>query len=562
MSLEKDNSQDIREVVQEVLADVLNSLSEGVSPVEKFKENETEVETEPTENKTEESTTESVKDEAVVSCMTEPITDQNITAVPTTQVVDSNLGVPEVTPTVNNLPTTNDIYQTVGNPDTVPEVPCCTAENIVPEEPVDETVVEPNIVVEPDYVPTAEIKTVSSIDTDPATNEVVENKSPVVNINGNISFTAFGVEVNCTKNEDGSCNVVLTKNGVTRVETLPSSDNFMPIMYLVENFVDSLKTEQEEIAYETEKITIPAPVIEENLEENNLIPEAETSRILSPAIMSSLRKKYASKVFEIFDLGLQTKNAILAESRNKLFSKTKKEYEAKNSLLSKKLKVRKDELNSLISKYVEIRKNRENISKMTSILSSIVNESKTALTEKTFNESNANKVFSTIQSIISKVVKSSETNNFGTVLASAINQFDRVKALVSKEIDRNKKALVADTRKRSRKVLESDEERNFKYIGMTASKKPAPLIPIERDFKYDSEDFEDDYDEVSLLSSSLTRPSRGLAHRVPSRVSNVVVESSYVGRPRDTISKQSRHDGMDEMIGEIGALALGISEEF
>lgn len=371
------------------------------------------------------------------------------------------------------------------------------------------------------------------------------------------------------------------------------------------NILDQMLKDKESAGAEGCPDGTPCPEDDDCCKESNLNPENEDSAVVacgteektdfSNAVMASLRGKYAPKVFEIFELGLRTKNAILAESKDKLFANSKKDYVKKKISLSNKLEDKKTVLAKLTRKYMALRKEREQIAEITGILSSIVNNSKSATSEDHLSNKNARKVLATVRSIVAKIMNGVNTKNFSAILSSAIESSKKVQSLLASEVNKNKKALLASTAVKERRSSNSKslsrkpssvksatsnkmrEKNKFNYVGMVSSERDSSredrkylddfyssreedFEPMINDFdRQDDFDWEDSSNPI-LAGEVYARPRSGYTKIAPKRPTRVVVESSYVGRSSDKISG-TRYDGIAEMIGEISQLAIGGSDD-
>ena len=562
---DKENSE-IREVVQEVLKDVISSMSETADEVLDKETPPTETTKKDDENKNtaEESVTATKKDNeenAITGCgapgstdpnanaitsndqttgtdiapaVTSSTTTPNVTAIPKSEVLDSNgsnLGTPGVAPKVNDLPTTTDVDATQGN--TTGEVNT----NLI-NSGRDSTAT--------DYVPptTAVPSTHLPVDTDTSVSvtETVESGS----------MNHFGTEITYTKNEDGTYNVTFSKDGNTRVTNLTCIDAscILPELedFLVEVYSDKPQDTQGAVTEAANMETLPVetlpPVIPDDPSaiapnpEGVVEPAVESAMTDDPfanaatedeeakeeleealsnstnAMMSSLRKQYADKVMEIFQLGLQTKSTILAESKNKIFAKDVNEYKKKDAIIAGEIKDKKALLSSLTQKYLKARKERDNIRSLVSILAATVQKGQRGLSEGNLTDNNSEKIVETLRGIVSKVVNSYGKKNFSSILARSIDKAKNVRYVVAMEISQSKKrAMIAEKH--------------------SAQKKKEFNIETNR--------------------SSSVLASRTIAANRRTRKPGVVVQNGYLSRGNGTIAR-TRYDGTDEMIGEISGL--------
>ena len=562
---DKENSE-IREVVQEVLKDVISSMSETADEVLDKETPPTEMTKKDDENKNtaEESVTATKKDSeenAITGCgapgstdpnanaitsndqttgtdiapaVTSSTTTPNVTAIPKSEVLDSggsNLGTPGVAPKVNDLPTTTDVDATQGN--TTGEVNT----NLI-NSGRDSTAT--------DYVPptTAVPSTHLPVDTDTSVSvtETVESGS----------MNHFGTEITYTKNEDGTYNVTFSKDGNTRVTNLTCIDAscILPELedFLVEVYSDKPQDTQGAVTEAANMETLPVetlpsvipddpsaispnpegvvePAVESAMTDdpfaNAATEDEEAKEELEEALsnstnamMSSLRKQYADKVMEIFQLGLQTKSTILAESKNKIFAKDVNEYKKKDAIIAGEIKDKKALLSSLTQKYLKARKERDNIRSLVSILAATVQKGQRGLSEGNLTDNNSEKIVETLRGIVSKVVNSYGKKNFSSILARSIDKAKNVRYLVAMEISQSKKrAMIAEKH--------------------SAQKKKEFNIETNR--------------------SSSVLASRTITANRRTRKPGVVVQNGYLSRGNGTIAR-TRYDGTDEMIGEISGL--------
>ena len=562
---DKENSE-IREVVQEVLKDVISSMSETADEVLDKETPPTEMTKKDDENKNtaEESVTATKKDSeenAITGCgapgstdpnanaitsndqttgtdiapaVTSSTTTPNVTAIPKSEVLDSggsNLGTPGVAPKVNDLPTTTDVDATQGN--TTGEVNT----NLI-NSGRDSTAT--------DYVPptTAVPSTHLPVDTDTSVSvtETVESGS----------MNHFGTEITYTKNEDGTYNVTFSKDGNTRVTNLTCIDAscILPELedFLVEVYSDKPQDTQGAVTEAANMETLPVetlpPVIPDDPSaiapnpEGVVEPAVESAMTDDPfanaatedeeakeeleealsnstnAMMSSLRKQYADKVMEIFQLGLQTKSTILAESKNKIFAKDVNEYKKKDAIIAGEIKDKKALLSSLTQKYLKARKERDNIRSLVSILAATVQKGQRGLSEGNLTDNNSEKIVETLRGIVSKVVNSYGKKNFSSILARSIDKAKNVRYLVAMEISQSKKRVMIAEKHSAQKKKEFNRETN---------------------------------------RSSSVLASRTITANRRTRKPGVVVQNGYLSRGNGTIAR-TRYDGTDEMIGEISGL--------
>lgn len=550
---DKENSE-IREVVQEVLKDVISSMSDTAEEVLDKETPPTETTKKDDENKNtaEESVTATKKDNednAITGCGAPGSTDPNanaitsndqttgtdvapvvtsatptpnVTAIPKSEVLDSggsNLGTPGVAPKVNDLPTTTDVDATQGN--TTGEVNTnllnsgrdSTATNYVP----------PTTVVPSTPLP---VDTATSV----SVTETVEG--------GRMNH--FGTEITYTKNEDGTYNVTFSKDGNTRVANLTCIDAscILPELedFLVEVYSDKPQDAQSAVEDTTNMETLPVetlpPVIPDDPSAVTNVPEGTTDvteetiadklteeaedelSSATNAMMSSLRKQYADKVMEIFQLGLQTKSTILAESKNKIFAKDVNEYKKKDAIIAGEIKDKKALLSSLTQKYLKARKERDNIRSLVSILAATVQKGQRGLSEGNLTDNNSEKIVETLRGIVSKVVNSYGKKNFSSILARSIDKAKNVRYLVAMEISQSKKRAMIAEKHSAQKKKEFNLETN---------------------------------------RSSSVLASRTITANRRTRKPGVVVQNGYLSRGNGTIAR-TRHDGTDEMIGEISGL--------
>ena len=550
---DKENSE-IREVVQEVLKDVISSMSDTAEEVLDKETPPTETTRKDDENKNtaEESVTATKKDNeenAITGCgapgstdtnanaitsndqttgtdmapaVTSATTTPNVTAIPKSEVLDSggsNLGTPGVAPKVNDLPTTTDVDATQGN--TTGEVNTnllnsgrdSTATNYVP----------PTTVVPSTPLP-------AGTDTSVSVTETVEGGS----------MNHFGTEITYTKNEDGTYNVTFSKDGNTRVANLTCVDAscILPELedFLVEVYSDKPQDAQSAVEDTTNIETLPVetlpPVIPDDTSAVTNVPEGTTDvteetiadklteeaedelSSTTNAMMSSLRKQYANKVMEIFQLGLQTKSTILAESKNKIFAKDKDEYRKKDAIIAGEIKDKKALLSSLTQKYLKARKERDNIRTLVSVLAATVQKGQRGLSDGYLTDNNSEKIVETLRGIVSKVVNSYGKKNFSSILARSIDKAKNVRYLVAMEISQCKKRAVIAEKHSAQKKKEFNLETN---------------------------------------RSSSVLASRTITANRRTRKPGVVVQNGYLSRGNGTIAR-TRHDGTDEMIGEISGL--------
>lgn len=564
---EKENSQ-IREVVQEVLQDVISSFSATADEVldkpadesakEESKEPEKKNEPKASDDSSEDKKDDKKEDDkmpdnqlvgcdmagstqdanALTSCdqsaacpdgtpCAEP---QKVTAVPKAEVLDPNIGQLGSVPSVNSAPATTDVNQTLGNSagttnseflDAGRSGDPAVSGNVVPEEP---PVSAPATTGCPECAGATEIDGVMNV---------------------------FGTNINYSRNPDGTFTVTFEKNGTTRVSTMQSIDAPEMMLeledFLVESYSDvpevdpaaapvadpvsdvpattgtlqvetiapsSIQDDPSDpasVAAATDAIetTDVAPAVETDL----TIKDEEKDPFVSSAALSSLRKKYAGKVMEIFNLGLQTKAAIMSESKSKIFAKDAAEYKKKGAVLAKEVEERKKILDSLTRQYLRARKERDRIKDLVSVIANTVQKGQKGLAEGYLTDQNSESIVKTLQGIVSRVVTNYGKPNFTAILSACIAQSKKVRYLVASEIGINKKnAIVAQN-----KVAERKKELNRRT----------------------------DARSRSVLGSR--RNAGG------GRQAGVLVENSYIGRS-GTVACRSRHDGTDEMIGEISSL--------
>ena len=549
---DKENSE-IREVVQEVLKDVISSMSETADEVLDKETPPTETTKKDDENKNtaKESVTATKKDNeenAITGCGAPGSTDPNanaitsndqttgtdvapavtsatptpnVTAIPKSEVLDSNgsnLGTPGVAPKVNDLPTTTDVDATQGN--TTGEVNT----NII-NSGRDSTA---NYVPPTTVVPSTPLP--ADTDTSVSVTETAEGGS----------MNHFGTEITYTKNEDGTYNVTFSKDGNTRVTNLTCIDAscILPELedFLVEVYSDKPQDVQSAVEDTTNMETLPVetlpPVIPDDPSAVTNVPEGtadvteetiadklteEAEDELSSttnAMMSSLRKQYADKVMEIFQLGLQTKSTILAESKNKIFAKDVDEYKKKDAIIAGEINDKKALLSSLTQKYLKARKERDNIRSLVSILAATVQKGQRGLSEGNLTDNNSEKIVETLRGIVSKVVNSYGKKNFPSILARSIDKAKNVRYIVAMEISQSKKRAMIAEKHSAQKKKEFNLETN---------------------------------------RSSSVLASRTIAANRRTRKPGVVVQNGYLSRGNGTIAR-TRYDGTDEMIGEISGL--------
>lgn len=537
---EKDNSsEDIREVVQEVLIDVINSLSETAEDITKTTaDNDKDTKDKTLEPKDIETSNKASgvedKTEDMVACTVDPCsctgedtcpisdTSTKVTAIPKVEI-KGNLGDATVIPKVNDLPPTTDIYQTASNvegkvnteitssregipaadpviitPATQSE-PCVQPVCVTTTPELDIDIKTEPVPVDPDSCYT-EDKTVIVSDTKDDTTPDSEVNEPEDNI-----VRVFGTDIVVLPNADGTYSVTFNKNGVTRVSTF-GSDDCLEIIAELEDFLVEVMS-----GTDTAETKVP-----ENSESE---PTDKLSTDIDPeALLSSIRTKYGKAIYDIFELGLMTKHAILSESKDKFFAKDLKEYKAKGVMLAKELSDKKKVLTGLTKEYLKARKEKEQINKVVNLVSSSIRLSKKAYNDGLLTEDNADKICSTFRTLISSVVKCYESKAGIKRVDEIISNISKARAVISSTISSNKKKAL---------VAKSLAEKSAVRSVVREARRDIDRLPR----------------------------SSGIVHRRPDFVTpGVLVESSYVGNPRKTISGSSRNDGMDEMIGEIAAL--------
>jgi len=548
---EAQTNSEIRDIVKDVLVDVINSFSETAEDTLKGDSVETKEdskkEEKPEEEKKEEK--EEKKEEensgveaanAVVSTdletdpvvnSAEPVTTK-VSAVPKVEVLNENIGQVGTPPVVNNVPPTTDVNQTLGSYDAVPNTAVTNTRS-------DDTV-----------TPSVEVPPVTDV------------PAPAVDNTNSGELNTFGTSIVYSMNEDGTFNVTFEKNGVTRVSVVPSlmTVDILPELedFLVEAMGNTPATETpvdpvvdtpvEEPLAETPVAEDPVPSeippVEEPLPGDPVAPEItdagpiqeenKEEDILPSAAMSSLRKQYAGKVMEIFKLGLMTKNAIVSESKDKFFAKNKEEFDKKNAVISGEIEKKKKGLLALTKEYLRIKEERDQIKNAVGIISSAIKKSQLGLSDGYLTDKNSEKIISVVSSIVNKLIDNYDKPGFKSVLASSIDNSRKVKFLVASEIANNKKKALAAS-----KIKDNKKNNNTaaKDSGIVASRKSSSKTQ--------------EFNNIKLNAKENLMRAGVLGRKSGSKSSNVIVESNYVGRSNDTISRVTRHDGMDEMIGEI-----------
>lgn len=542
---EAKSAAEIRKVVQDVLVDVINEFSESAEDLIK---DDTEKEADKQDmpkSKDDKNNADDKKEDAleaktaVVSgeqdiqseCCQEPA--PTVSAVPKVEILNQtqNLGQAGTTPVVNNVPETQDIHQTLGSADAHTNTEIQNTRSISSAPAVSTYEMPATAIVTPDT-------------TLPVADNVVTNEVSPISNSGEIN--TFGTSIVYSQNEDGTFNVTFDKNGITRVSIVPSlmTTDLLPELedFLVEALAsapsDATSPVETEISDTEEAIPevseVPDDVSVDNADISGAdegmsdLPDISQTddnedNILPKATMASLRKKYANKVMEIFKLGLLAKNTIISESKDKFFAKDKAEYVKKGKIIASETAKKKSILKRLTKGYLRARKERDDIKKLVSVLASSIRKSQKGLSNGLLTDSNAAKISSVLSSIVSKVVNAYGKPEFSTILASSVEHTKKVNGLVAHEISKNRKALIssktsvaANVRKISKnKEINNDDTMSVKNV---------------------------------LNKNGIFRKKSNI--RTPS----VIVESNYVGRSSDTIRTMTRHDGTDEMIGEIANL--------
>lgn len=537
-----DNNGSIREIVQEVLTDVIGSLSDTVTNNSVLETDEALKAMNGTDAQPANVEPAPIPEDTKVSNPIPEAPLQKVSAVPPTEQLGGSQNEAPIVPKVNNMPSTTDVNQTMGSYDAKPNTSIQNtraSSDVTPIDPMQPAPID-------NITPT----------------ETITEGGATVNVS---DFNAFGTSIVYSQNKDGQYDITFCKNGRYRKTILPSlsMDVILPELedFLVEIMTDKVvdeisdKETSDESVDSATKADLPAnpepveavspedipevtPETEEavpvtpdsEIEENAEDLESKNHDIISHVTMSSLRRQYADKIMEIFKLGLMTKNAIISESKGKFFARDKDEYIKKAYIISSEIKKKKRERDKLTKEYLELRKERDGIKNLVGVLSAAIKRSQKGLTDGHLTDENSEKIVAVLSSIVTRVVDSYGKENFSSVLASSLDHASRVRYLIATEVTQNKKKALISQKVKEAKAREAANRKTQKPI--VSSRTTATKTK-----KVNNEEMR----KSSILGH------QGLMRRMP----NVVMESNYIGRPADTLSGRSRHDGMDEMICEI-----------
>lgn len=480
-----------------------------------------------------------------------------VSAIPAVEVInnDNNIGKLSEQPKVNTIPATNDINQKVSNTDQNVNADLLNLRN---------------------------------------SNEAINISNTPNNVETN-TISVFGTLINYSKNQDNTYTVSFDRNGVTRVSTLNSNNK--PLLNVI---LEELEDFLAETLQNSNTVSDNYENIEQNDKKDNLnieefsnaldnYPEEEVkennnnnSEDKTNATMASLRKIYAKKVLEIFSLGLKTKNAIMAESKDKFFAKDLKEYRSKITNITKLTAGKKNMLNRETEKYLQLRKDRDTIKRIVSIMSTTISNSQKALIRGYLTDDNSEKIIKTLQTMVSKLVVNYGKFNYSTILAKIYNQVAKTKVIIAKEIFKNRKSsILANKKSNTPNIKNKDSVRkitnNLKgivreknFVGSVTSdlkdntKKNVFISSKQREnLKFNSN---------TDCDIALTNSNRNFRSNVKPRIKtntinanskiygssmrkpSVIVENNYIKNSNRTLANYSRHDGTEEMIGEISSL--------